>query len=194
MKIKYIDRKEFKTTEWSGGKTTELFIYPENGDFSKREFIFRLSNAEVCDDYSVFTKLEEVDRWLMVIEGCMKLKHNDLKNEYILNPYDSYNFQGEWKTESFGQCCDINLMIKDQKDGFLGVIDTKNGEVSITLKPQRVVMLYNYENTAFVKAQNKLYELNRDKLIVFMTELNEEIISISKQHSSCIIKAVVNIE
>ena len=45
MDIKIISKSDFIVNNWSGGKTTELFIYPKGASLSKRDFICRISSA-----------------------------------------------------------------------------------------------------------------------------------------------------
>lgn len=45
INARLMTKDEYITTAWSGGKTTQMFIYPEESDFSTRNFKFRLSSA-----------------------------------------------------------------------------------------------------------------------------------------------------
>ena len=60
---------------WSGGTTTELFIYPEGATYEDRNFKFRLSIATVESETSEFTPLAGVKRTLMLLHGELTLKH-----------------------------------------------------------------------------------------------------------------------
>lgn len=68
-------KKQHTTTKWSGGETTELFIYPENANYKAGNYQFRLSTATVEIEASTFTPLPGVDRTLIVLEGEMQLDH-----------------------------------------------------------------------------------------------------------------------
>ena len=68
MSMKIYPASTQKTAKWSGGLTTELFIYPEGSAYSERNFDFRLSTATVEIETSVFTPLPHVQRTLMVLE------------------------------------------------------------------------------------------------------------------------------
>ena len=57
MKIRSVNKDDFKTTRWSGGTTTEFFIYPTGADYQKRKFAARISSAVIEDEYSKFTEL-----------------------------------------------------------------------------------------------------------------------------------------
>ena len=68
-----IHKEEQTTIRWSGGLSTELYIFPEDSEYVERNFKYRLSTATVEIEQSVFTPLPGVDRTLMVLEGEMKL-------------------------------------------------------------------------------------------------------------------------
>jgi environmental stress-induced protein Ves len=116
--MRHIQKKDLKTAHWSGGTTTELFIYPETADYKQLNFDFRLSTATVEVETSVFTPLPDVNRTLMVLDGEMKLVH-DGHHEISLNPFDQDHFQGGWQTRSEGKCFDLNLMCRGNTTGKL---------------------------------------------------------------------------
>ena len=118
MIIEIKNKDQYKTSNWSGGKTTELYIYPENSDYSRRDFLVRISSATVELEESKFTKLHGVNRHLMVLEGSMKLLHKE-RREYDMRSYDVDSFSGDWETESYGKVVDFNLMTKAGAEGVL---------------------------------------------------------------------------
>lgn len=109
--VKIYREEDIKISKWSGGVTKQLFIYPEDGDYSSRNFRARLSIATTEEEESVFTKLEEVDRIISVLEGKMEIIHKEHYSK-ILNPYEIDHFKGEWDTFSKGKVTDFNLMLK----------------------------------------------------------------------------------
>lgn len=113
--------ENFKTTNWSGGKTTELFIYPKGSTFKEGSFDFRLSTASVEVDESVFTELPNVQRSLMVLDGEIELTHLN-QHKKVLKKFDSDYFDGGWTTYSKGKCIDFNLMTKGKVKGTLNAV------------------------------------------------------------------------
>lgn len=109
-------KKNHITTKWSGGETTELYIYPENAQYKTGNYLFRLSTATVEVEESTFTPLSGVDRTLMVLEGEMKLVHEGY-HEALLVPLETDQFKGDWITRSEGKCVDFNLMCKEGTKG-----------------------------------------------------------------------------
>ena len=58
MRILHLTETDYKVGLWSGGSTTELFIWPEGADYGKREFTLRVSSARVDLEESDFTPLQ----------------------------------------------------------------------------------------------------------------------------------------
>lgn len=106
------------TVNWAGGTSTEMFIYPPDGSFAERDFVFRISSATVEVEESTFTFFEGITRHLMILEGHLELMHVH-RYEKILRPFDQDTFSGEWDTKSKGKVTDFNLMLKNGAEGKL---------------------------------------------------------------------------
>ncbi|MBQ1893835.1 MAG: HutD family protein [Clostridia bacterium] len=109
-RIEIIPEERFVTAAWSGGTTTELFIFPEGSSYQERRFGFRISSALVELESSVFTRLEGVKRYLTPLGEGFLLNVNGrdvpLKNGEVLE------FSGEDDVVCFGSGRDLNLMLK----------------------------------------------------------------------------------
>lgn len=114
----FFSSSSIKTIDWSGGKSSELFIYPEGSDFKLGNYSLRLSIATVEVESSTFTPLPGVSRTLMVLNGQLHLKHEG-QYESILNPLEKDKFSGDWKTKSWGKVTDFNLMSQGECSGIL---------------------------------------------------------------------------
>jgi environmental stress-induced protein Ves len=119
MTIKIKQAKDFFTTNWAGGTTTELFIYPPDSAYAQRNFDFRLSTATVETETSEFTPLPSVSRKLLLLDGAMTL-HYEGQPSQDLKKFDVAAFEGDWKTTSVGQCSDLNLMLRGSTLGDVG--------------------------------------------------------------------------
>ena len=107
-----------KTIHWASGTSTEMFIYPRDGSFADRAFLFRISSATVEAEESTFTFFEGITRHLMILNGELELIHEGRYTKY-LKPFDQDTFSGEWSTRSRGKVTDFNLMLKDGATGSL---------------------------------------------------------------------------
>jgi mannose-6-phosphate isomerase-like protein (cupin superfamily) len=125
--IEVIRRNQHKTSNWSGGTTTELYIYPKDAIYSQRDFKWRLSSAKVEVEKSTFTLLPGISRIIMIVEGELILEHEGHHNA-ILKEAQQDSFSGEWTTTSFGRVTDFNLMITEGYKGKLEEISVKAPE------------------------------------------------------------------
>lgn len=168
MKIKTIEPSKFKTTVWSGGETTEIYIYPPKSSYSERNFLFRISSATVNDKESVFTKLENVKRHLMVIEGGVKLEHLGFHSK-ALKEYETDEFLGDWETKSYGICRDFNLMVKGKNNSNLFYLDIDGENEKINFKRNNIYVLYSFDTNI------KLCGFNFDKNnAVIISEIEDD--------------------
>lgn len=112
--------KVHKTSQWSGGSTTELFISPSDGNYSTLDFELRISLAKVKVPKTNFTPLKGVLRKLMVLEGEIILKHENQHSKQ-LKKFDVDSFNGSWNTTSIGQSTNFNIMsLGDLKSSLFG--------------------------------------------------------------------------
>ncbi len=135
MKYQVVKKEEQRTSKWSGGSTTEIFIYPEDANYAERHFSWRVSSATVELEESDFTPLYGVKRWIMPFDAPLLLKHRNqqkLLYEILLKPFEAHCFKGDWDTRSIGKTRDFNLMLKEGSYGILKHFKLSEGvEVSI---------------------------------------------------------------
>lgn len=121
MEYKIYKQDDFRISNWTGGKTTQLAIFPETAAYIERNFLWRLSTATCEKEESAFTKLADFDRVLMVLEGDVVLAHQDVRVAR-LGELEQDSFDGGYDTKSFGKITDYNLMVAKGNKGFLDVI------------------------------------------------------------------------
>jgi len=114
LNYKIIKRNEHKTSNWAGGTTTELFIYPENSSYQERNFTWRISSATVDLDTSKFTQLVDYERIIMVLEGKLILNHDGI-DSINLKELEQFEFDGGINTDSIGKVTDFNVMMRKGK-------------------------------------------------------------------------------
>lgn len=116
MPIELIRKSQQNCATWSGGTTTQLFIYPRNETYSNLQFDFRISTATVEVETSTFTQLPGVRRTLIVLDGTIELQHQH-HHAKQLQKFDIDEFMGDWQTNSIGKCTDLNLMYRGNANG-----------------------------------------------------------------------------
>ena len=118
MEYKIVTSENLKSSTWSGGRTTELFIFPTGANYKKKNFDFRLSTATVEVEQSEFTSLPNISRKLMILDGKIILSHKN-RDSKEMNKFDMASFEGDWETSSVGKCTDFNLMTTGNTKGEL---------------------------------------------------------------------------
>ena len=118
MSIQLFTPASRNTINWASGTSTEIFIYPADGNFAERNFQFRISTATVEAEESTFTFFEGITRHLMILKGELELLHEGRYTK-PLKPYEQDTFSGEWPTRSKGKVTDFNLMLKNGATGSL---------------------------------------------------------------------------
>lgn len=166
--LEVIREEEYRISNWSGGKTKELYLWPENGSYAERNFQVRISSATVELPESDFTYLEGVERYLKDLDGEMVLTVNggepvDMKDGRILH------FSGEDQVHCVGCATDFNLMLKGTTGRMLAL---KPGEC-LQLKKDREYFLYGAEGftakiaeTCAVRQGESLHLKDEDGILV----------------------------
>ena len=115
LKITDIAQNAMRTARWSGGTTSEIFLYPRTASYAERNFIFRISTARVELDESDFTPLAGFERLIAAVDGELLLLHDEdgAERRVLLEPRRSvHRFDGGTKTRSIGRARDLNLILK----------------------------------------------------------------------------------
>jgi len=175
MKFRKINKSEYKVSKWSGGSTTELAIFPENADYAKRKFLWRVSSAKVELDKSSFTPLPGVQRIIMPLDGELKLHHLK-QRKLILKPFEQDSFPGNWQTESEGKVQDFNVMCQAGAEASLDYIRLKAGEktnISNEKKATGSIFLFCYKGK--VEVRNPELTLSSFESLLIKTEVDDEL-------------------
>ena len=140
MNIRILDPASRKVSSWSGGKTTEFFLYPVDGSYAQRRFTFRISSATVDLPESRFTPLPGVTRYLTPLTEGFYLK---LDGRWRFLAYgDVLQFSGEEDVLCRGSGRDLNLMLKGAR-GEMRILP--KGDHALTL--HAFIFLYCPEET-----------------------------------------------
>lgn len=162
MRIIHLHPEDFKTTRWSGGTTTELYLYPEDGDYARRDFKFRISSATVELEESDFTPLPGVERFITPLEGGFTLTHPGCAAVELPALSAPYRFRGDTPTHCVGKATDFNLMLK----GCEGKMELWQNAAPIQ---PGFNSFYPTEDTVFV-LNDQQFPLKRGELLVIFAE------------------------
>lgn len=151
MKHFIISKNRLQPSVWDGGKTYEYFIYPPEATYAKRDFLFRVSAASIEKVPSHFTRFENYQRFLVMLDNDLHIQRNSKKEHYKKDEIFSFDSNDEIISQTLGN--DFNLMISKEKvianvcfadnlsssHDFIFVYATQN--VKITFKESEVDLL-----------------------------------------------------
>ena len=129
MNVEHFRSSQYHQSTWSGGKTTELFLFPPEANYQRRVFDYRISSATIEEQYSMFTVLPGYNRLLMPLEGSVTLTNSE--QTVRLETFDVGKFNGELSTTSVGKCVDFNLIYKKSMQGEMKRVQTHNSLYSV---------------------------------------------------------------
>lgn len=164
------------TSDWAGGTTTQLFIYPEGASYANRDFLFRISTATVETETSTFTSLPGFERILMILDGSMEICH---KNHYSkhLYPFNTDIFNGDWETTAIGKVTDFNLMMASVVKGACNheLLESKQ---SLAIQIQSDFYgVYWLQGNALLRCGEEHHQLRNNDFILFDQEKTITILS-----------------
>jgi environmental stress-induced protein Ves len=174
MNIDIYKSEDFKTTKWSGGSTTELYIHPSVATYAAGNFNFRISSATVEIKKSDFTILPGVSRQLMVLSGSIKLSHKN-HHEMQLSKTAIDRFDGSWETSAVGTCVDFNLMTKGNTKGKISSVCV-SADKSLNFRLDATcefIIFYVYEGKLQCHFGSEKRNLNQGELLVIKLPSNE---------------------
>lgn len=194
--IKIIKKDKLSSSKWSGGTTTQLYIYPENELYENRNFTFRISSAEVNLEESTFTKLPNIKRRIMILYGKLKLIHEN-HHSVTLEKFQQDTFYGDWDTKSYGKVTDFNLMLNENADGFIEYINLENEKIINPYKNDKynntTEVFYCVKGKINISINNKREQLETGDVAIIKNIYNLEIeLNNLDKFNSDIIRTKVN--
>lgn len=109
MQYRTICAADMKTSDWGGGRTTEIFIHPEGASAAARDFEVRVSTATVDLDETTFSGYKGYIRRIMPVEGAFELILDE-QDHVKLERLDAATFDGGRHVRSVGRCRDFNVI------------------------------------------------------------------------------------
>lgn len=186
MEIHNLKKANQKSKAWSGGETTELFIWPAGSDYGRKDFDFRISTATVEVDESVFTPLPGIRRTLMVLTGKMRLEHEN-QHEKSLTEFGVDRFDGGWNTHSFGRCIDFNVMTRNGAQVELeGISLTQNEEINHDLPVNHHIFIYLFEGSIALGSDDEQELVEKGDFVRILPNQMESITARAAQSSKIV--------
>lgn len=109
MKYIKISKQHLSPSIWDGGKTYEYYIYPPEASYANKEFLFRISAASIEKEPSVFTRFENFQRFLVMLDNDLNIRRNDKVEHYSQQDVFVFDSNDEIISQSLGN--DFNVMV-----------------------------------------------------------------------------------
>ena len=93
MQYQIIKREDFIVHRWSGGTTSEIFLFPPSSCWEKKDFQIRISSADCRVDGAPYSDFTGFTRHILPLRGSMHMFHEG-HHEVLLNPFDVDIFDG----------------------------------------------------------------------------------------------------
>lgn len=179
-----INKEDFIRTKWSGGETSQLYIYPEDSEFYKKDFLFRISSATFTGTESRFSDFSNYYRYLLPLEGRLSVDHKNLYKR-SLSLLEPEFFDGGWETysENSLDCRDYNFIFSKKARGDLKIIKTRE---KMTLKVNGIYTFFSKENFS-LNLNGEKKEIKGFSLYILKTERENLNIEIEQFKDSIII-------
>lgn len=142
--MKVLTAADFRVSSWSGGTTTQLYIFPESATLGERNFDWRISSAVVETEISEFSGFEGYERILIPLEGTLEMEHQTEHGilEQSVGTFEPARFSGNWKTTGKGKLTDFNLIFKPHYAPVVSVHRFNAGEHMIFEREVTAVYLH----------------------------------------------------
>ena len=167
--ITLLKSNDFQVSDWSGGKTKQLYLSPPTGHYGKRVFDYRLSTATVELAESQFSDLSGFHRILMSLDHTLHLHNASQQEETVLAPFTPYVFEGSDDITSRGTCTDFNLIYSDHYQGQMIAISNRQ-ELS---RDDEIQFIYALEDLTVTGTNLPALNLEAEQLLIVEKETQE---------------------
>ncbi|HEM5490474.1 TPA: HutD family protein [Streptococcus suis] len=123
IRVEKYKTSDYQETSWSGGRTTQLYLFPAQSSYGERNFQFRLSTASMDTEQSTFTSLPSYHRILLSLDQTIVLQDMNSGEQVILAPYHIHRFEGEQSIQCVGKAQDFNIIFDDSVQADLQVME-----------------------------------------------------------------------
>lgn len=186
MNYQFIPSSSHLTTKWTGGTTTQLFIYPAESSVEARNFDFRISTAKVEVSESTFTPFLGYHRTLLILEGGIEIRHKS-HHQKVLNKFDQDFFKGDWETSSRGTCIDFNVIHKPSIANSTNALTLSKGEAKQLDFFSDWLVVYVHKGLIKFWSKNTEYVISAGELLVISEFENGTIELIGIENSEVIL-------
>ena len=160
---------DFQVSDWSGGKTKQLYLSPPTGHYGKRDFDYRLSTATVEVAESEFSDLSGFHRILMSLDHTLNLHNASRQEETVLDPFTPYFFEGSDSITSRGTCTDFNLIYSNHYQGQMIAVSNKQ----VLIRDEEIQFIYALTNLTVIGDNFPPLDIEEGNFLIVEKETQE---------------------
>ena len=176
-----ISKQNTIPSKWDGGLTYEYFIYPQESNYSDRNFDFRISSATIEKIPSHFTHFSGYFRYLVMLENSLNIFRNKTNESFAKHEVFKFDSNENIVSNSLGD--DFNLMISNRFSDH----DLILFEVNAIINSDWIILFSLSENVVSIDNMEHKLIANDCILIENYEKVNVEISTLTK-----IILATIN--
>ncbi|HEL9633851.1 TPA: HutD family protein [Streptococcus suis] len=143
--MQVLKTSDYQEASWSGGRTTQLYLFPAQSSYGERNFQFRLSTASMDTEQSTFTSLPSYHRILLSLDQTIVLQDMNSGEQVTMVPYKIHRFEGEQSIQCVGKAQDFNIIFDDSIQADLQVMDENKWGVECEGDFQFIYALVNLD-------------------------------------------------
>jgi len=167
--VTLLKSNDFQVSDWSGGKTKQLYLSPSTGDYGQREFDYRLSTATVELAESQFSDLSGFHRILMSLDHTLHLHNASRQEETVLAPFTPYVFEGSDSITSRGTCTDFNLIYSNHYQGQMIAVSNKQ----VLIRDEEIQFIYALTNLTVIGDNFPPLDIEEGNFLIVENETQE---------------------
>ena len=167
--ITLLRANDFQVSDWSGGKTKQLYLSPPTGHYGKRDFDYRLSTATVEVAESEFSDLSGFHRILMSLDHTLNLHNASRQEETVLDPFTPYFFEGSDSITSRGTCTDFNLIYSNHYQGQMIAVSNKQ----VLIRDEEIQFIYALTNLTVIGDNFPPLDIEEGNFLIVEKETQE---------------------
>ena len=160
---------DFQVSDWSGGKTKQLYLSPPTGHYGKRDFDYRLSTATVEVAESEFSDLSGFHRILMSLDHTLNLHNASRQEETVLDPFTPYFLEGSDSITSRGTCTDFNLIYSNHYQGQMIAVSNKQ----VLIRDEEIQFIYALTNLTVIGDNFPPLDIEEGNFLIVEKETQE---------------------
>ena len=125
MNYKLYKKEDFNTGSWIGGRTEEMVIFPPEGSYVDRNFVWRAGILSAQTDEADLPKLEDYDRTVTALGKETIISHGG-ERVVRLSPLETDSFDGSGRARIYGSAEVLDILVRKGCEASVDIVRPHN--------------------------------------------------------------------